>query len=434
MTDFDPDVWDDGWDKPPDEDLDEEDRFWAARPELTHIRLYAQARQTPPWAALGVVLARVVTAVPPFVVLPPIVGSWGSLNLFVGIVGRAGAGKGAGEAVAAEAIDVGEITTRSVGSGEGIAHVYMRRTRQGVEQIETAALFSVQEIGSIQALGARSGSTLWPELRKAWMGEQLGFQYADETKRLTVRKHSYRLTMVMGIQPSAAEVLMSDADTGTPQRFLWLPASDHRAPYPPPEDPEPYPWILNSGRPWYTTHGDKVVMGVDPAIKEEIQEDRYRMLREDSTTLEAHTMMARLKTAAALALLNERCAIDANDWKLSAHIIRKSRQTRQFIQDEISKKYRASNRARAEQEAERTIIVSATVDRDARERVSHWIERKLKSASDWVDRRELQRSINSRDRKSLRDVLEFLIERGFIEADTTMGTSEHGTRYRWKGK
>ena len=39
--------------------------FWCTRPELTHIRAFARGRRTNPWAVLGNVFARVITAVGP---------------------------------------------------------------------------------------------------------------------------------------------------------------------------------------------------------------------------------------------------------------------------------------------------------------------------------------------------------------------------------
>ena len=71
-------------DEPDPSDVDE---FWDTRELLAHIRTSARARMTSPWAVLACVLARVVTATPHGIVLPPIVGGVASLNTFVGLVG-----------------------------------------------------------------------------------------------------------------------------------------------------------------------------------------------------------------------------------------------------------------------------------------------------------------------------------------------------------
>jgi len=96
------------------------DTFWRARPVLAHLHAFARARRVAPWALLGVTLARVVAVVPPVVVLPSLVGSYGSLNLFVGVVGRSGAGKGTAESAAVDAVPLpGPVATATIGSGEG---------------------------------------------------------------------------------------------------------------------------------------------------------------------------------------------------------------------------------------------------------------------------------------------------------------------------
>src|SRR5829696_4341629 len=77
--------------------------FWSSRPVLGHVRDFARARRASPWAVLGAVLVRVTVAVPPFLALPPLVGGPASLNIYVGLVGPSGAGKGAAEAVARDA-------------------------------------------------------------------------------------------------------------------------------------------------------------------------------------------------------------------------------------------------------------------------------------------------------------------------------------------
>jgi hypothetical protein len=54
----------------------------------------------------------------------------------------------------------------------------------------------------------------------------LGYAYRDPTKRLPIPAHSYRLGLILGVQPGRAAPLLGDADGGTPQRFLWLPTLD----------------------------------------------------------------------------------------------------------------------------------------------------------------------------------------------------------------
>jgi len=180
-----------------------------SRPVLEHIRVFARARMCSPWAVLGVVLARVVASVPPFVVLPPVIGSAASLNLFVALVGASGGGKGAAE----DAVTLNGPDVATVGSGEGIAHLYAHREKGEVVRDRDAVLFTVPEVDNLVALGQRQGSTLLPQLRVAWMGERLGFSYADKAKALPIPRHSYRMGLVLGVQPGRAG-LLNDADGG----------------------------------------------------------------------------------------------------------------------------------------------------------------------------------------------------------------------------
>ncbi|MGH3599134.1 MAG: hypothetical protein ACRDQH_02460, partial [Pseudonocardiaceae bacterium] len=133
--------------------------FWDQRPTLGHIRDFARSRRVAPWALLGITLARTIAMIPPFVVLPAFVGGHASLNLFVGVVGRSGAGKGGAEAAAADAIKSSEtVDTLTVGSGEAIAHAFMERrknpeTKQPeIHQHTTRVLVSIAEIDTLGAL------------------------------------------------------------------------------------------------------------------------------------------------------------------------------------------------------------------------------------------------------------------------------------------
>jgi hypothetical protein len=106
----------------------DDDEFWDARYSLKHVRTVARARRVSPWAALGIALTRVIVAIAPHIQLPALVGGQMSLNLFLALVGRSGAGKDAALAIGDAAIGVGPVEIRTPGSGEGIAHCFVTRT------------------------------------------------------------------------------------------------------------------------------------------------------------------------------------------------------------------------------------------------------------------------------------------------------------------
>jgi hypothetical protein len=218
-------------------------RFWDERPLLRHIFDFSRARRVSPWAVLGVELVRASTSTQPTLALPPLIAGYASLNLFVALVGISGSGKGGAERVASDAITMPIIERATLGSGEGIAHSYRKRKRDGtIEELRSQMLFSVPEVDTLAAVAGRQGATLLPELRRAWSGESLGFAYADATRRLPMIEHSYRLGLILGVQPARARTLLDDIDGGTPQRFVWLPAIDRAAPDVAPTAPPPITW------------------------------------------------------------------------------------------------------------------------------------------------------------------------------------------------
>jgi len=374
---------------------------------------------------LGAVLVRVTVAVPPFLALPPLVGGPASLNIYVGLVGPSGAGKGAAEAVARDAVRVGHLETASIGSGEGIAHLFARRVRPKgqpsyVERTAEAVLFVVPEVDTLKALDARQGSTLFGELRKGWVGEPLGFAYADPDKRLPIDAHTYRLGLLVGVQPDRAGVLLDDADAGTPQRFVWLPATDPAAPDLAPPEPAPWPWS-----PGFLV-GVRDSISVCQVAREYVDADRLARVRGNGQGLDAHAALARLKVAAALALLEDRAEVGEEDWRLAAVVMGVSTRTRAAVVDVLASSSRERNRRRGEAEADRAIVVEAKTREAAVDRVARVIVRHLDRAGDWVIRSELRRGVTARDREHFDAAID-----GLVEARTVMvDEAGAGTRYR----
>ena len=295
-----------------------DEAFWSARPVLTHIHQSAQAATAAPWALLGACLARCVAATPHNVKLDNIIGPYGSLNLFIGLCGTSGSGKGTAVALSEEVIHFGEIHTVTIGSGEGIAHQYSKKTKEGVVRIRYNCLIEVNEVDSMTALGQRQGSTLLAELRKAWMGEQLGFAYADPAKALPVKRHQYRMGLVMGIQPGKAKALLEDADGGSPQRYVFLPTTDPTAPDNPAPAPEPIYW----NRPLFLgTHGGKTLIEYPDVAVKAVRANRLARNRGQETKYDGHTLFARMKIAAALAILDGRTLVDELDWQLAGTVM-----------------------------------------------------------------------------------------------------------------
>ena len=101
-----------------------------------------------------------------------------ALNLFVAMVGTTGRGKGLADSVASQYVEVlygGQpcvVLDRPVGSGEGVVGEFLRNDDD--DGPLKPIIFTALEVDTVAALFARTGNTLSAELRKMFMGEQLG--------------------------------------------------------------------------------------------------------------------------------------------------------------------------------------------------------------------------------------------------------------------
>jgi hypothetical protein len=436
---------------------DELEAFWSARPELERLRTFARARLTGPWSTLGAVLARAIVTIPPRVVLPPTVGSVASVNLFVALVAPSGHGKGASESVAEDFLmtDMSPFVA-TPGSGEGLLkqYAYKRRTTKGQppEQINlrNAAMFTVPEVDTFAALAGRGGSTLMPELRKAWMGERLGFGWADVEKAVAIMAHRYRMTMIVGVQPGRGGVLLNDADGGTPQRFLWLPTTDPNAPAEPPEEPEPLrlPAWPTSGEPEpeLEKNGDDdenesgrlkfavvkdgyrleepadrsafQVLELPPSVVDAIRKEhlaKQRGLVSESGALDSHAMLARLKIAVGLMWINGRTdKVSEDDWDLAGVVLAVSNTTRASVQDALRSNTTKAAEARGRQDAVRE-VVKEDILRDRK--IAHLAERIREKLRDENDQpvNKLSKRFRGADRQYVWPALETLQRVGDVK-------------------
>lgn len=389
--------------------------FWQARPILTHVRDFAYARMTSPWAVLGVCLLRALAIVPPHVVLPALIGGHGSLNLFCALVGPSGVGKGAAEAAAADAIRMPHtIYTATVGSGEGIAHQYAHREKGSIVTDRQAVLFSVPEVDTLTALGNRQGSTLLSQLRSAFSGERLGFGYADAMKRIPIERHEYRLGMTVGVQPEKAGPILDDADGGTPQRFIWLPATDPHISPTPADEPEPWQLPPTNWNETMPRRGGRNIFPIPAPVADHIRQQHAARARGEGEALDGHALFAREKVAAALAVLDHRTYIDDDDWQLSGAVMRVSDLTRTRVRETLNATLARSEQARTRVTAERAAAASEAVVDAAVQRVCRSIIRTLHTGSEPMPWSTVRKHLPGRDREHFEDAIGRLIEAGQI--------------------
>lgn len=363
--------------RPPAATPDTEDALFNASDTLAHIRTAARARLINPYALLGCVLARCVAEVYPGVMLPAIIGTRASLNMYVGIVGPSGATKTVAAGVADDLLNIGykKAKVQGTGSGEGLIASYLRKNPDPPEGGGEAYVLRddphvcvlVDEIGMLGSIQGRSGSTLAPVLRSGWSGAALETINADPTRKRIVPKGSYRLTVIAGIQPLAADVLFDDADTGTPQRWLWLPALD---PHMPDREPE-WPGMLHWSTPDFRGFPYPHTIPIPEHVRDGIRAaHRARHRGTDTNHLDGHLALTRLKVAAALAILHDSYVVDDLMWDLAGMVMDISLVVRtscqQALAEEASRRAERRGRMDHAREVGRAEAVAETTEKDAK--------------------------------------------------------------------
>lgn len=425
--------------------------LWDERPILQAIRRTARARRVGPWAVLGGVLALAACRIGPHVVLPPIVGGPASLNLFVGLVGPSGAGKGAATAVAAELLgpDAAQTPVKKLGTGQGIDAAYTAQTKEGPVQYNDTALFTIGEIDSLAAHASMNGSTLLATLREVYSGEALGAHYADRYKRRPVKAHHYRAGIIAGIQPAKAGVLLDDADGGTPQRWLWFPTND------PDRKRGPARRLAAASRDsWWEDYQvwmpageqaedepvplrDRIEVPVCASAWQAIWADRDARLDmgldEQAQDLRGHALLTRLKVAAILGFLDGRCEVTEDDWSLAARIQLVSEQTRALCQNAVTQRAvqesvrRGRARARSDDAA---ADEAASLETRKVQQVAERAMKKLQLSGDWTTRRVLAMAAG-RDLRYLDRAMELLESDGLVaRRENNPGTPRASVQYR----
>lgn len=427
---------------------DELAAFWSARPELARLQQFARARLTGPWSTLGAVLARAIATIPPHVVLPPTVGSVASVNLFVALVAPSGHGKGASEAVAEDYVVTETYPhVAPIGSGEGLLKQYAYKKKTEQINLRNAAIFTVPEVDTFAALTGRGGSTLMPELRKAWMGERLGFGWADVEKAVVIMAHRYRMTMIVGVQPGRGGVLLDDADGGTPQRFLWLPTTDPDAPDEPPDEPDrlqlpawPMAGELTGAIMSAEDGGLQVKFDVEDTyrLEERADRDAFHALElpptvvdairaehlakrrgevAEGSALDSHAMLARLKVAVGLMWMNGRTdKVSEEDWVLAGIVMAVSNATRADVQAALRSNKTKAAEVRGRHDAEREVVKEDVLRDRHIARVSERIREKLRDENHQAVN-ALKHRFSAADREFVWPALELLQKVGQVDVE-----------------
>jgi len=310
--------------------------FWTERPELGQVRRAAHARARSSDAVLGALLARLAALVPPSITLPAPVGTAGTLDLVIALIGNSGTGKSSSVRVAAELLPIKDpgVAVVPLGSGEGLIEAYLDfveevgddgKTRKVKRQVRRAVLALLDEGQALGEMGARKGSTLMPTIRSAWSGDRLGQANASEERKRNIAPGQYRFALIAGFQVQQAAALIDDAPGGTPQRFVFFAAEDASIP----DDGPGWPGELRFKVPSHQAGP----MHLDADVNAEIRSRALARSRGETIIkpLDAHRDLSRLKVAGLLAILAGRLNINAVDWRLAGLIVDASDRVRAGI-------------------------------------------------------------------------------------------------------
>jgi hypothetical protein len=421
----------------------DKDSFWDANDVLKKTYAAAASRGVGRWALLVNNLARVSMLIPPSAVLPPIVGSSASLNFFAATAAASGGGKSASESVAHEMVWINDTPVLRPSTGQGLTASYVKyvAARPGnekdgrepepahLERIEWRALFSVDEIGSLEAR-AGSGNSLMPDLRSAWMGKALGSATVTKENRLSVTDHSYRLGLVVGTQLGAAGFLLNDSDVGTPQRFVFVPGQDDNGLSDEDIDNMTLEELAMSGetveridmnhlppldynRDLETWEPDEFTpVSVCDAAKLEVLRDNRRTVKR----FPPHHLLCRLKTACLLSFYcGDNGDVTNEYWELAGVVMQVSEETKQMLREHADRVEAQENERLAVKRGDAEIV---KLDRMAqrrdeqRERAGTRLLELLKDEP--LTHRQVGQKFNSRTRGAAYEVLTDLIEEGRV--------------------
>jgi hypothetical protein len=253
-------------------------------------------------------------------------------------------------------------------------------------------------------MNQRSASTTLSILRSGFSGETLGFSYAAKEKRRHIGSHTYRMTMVVSIQPTRAGWLLADGGGGTPQRFMWFPGTDSRISKQRPW--ETGPLMLPAVTEWLYPREIKVPAEAADLILDE----RVKAMQGDQEALDGHALFCREKFAYALAVLDNRIEMTLEDWELSGIVSNISTYTREQMIEAVNEAATLDAVERGEirgVELEAADIAKFQQQVKRGQRALAWALRKLDSVPEGrMTQTDLLKACAGRDSSTLKKILD----------------------------
>jgi Bifunctional DNA primase/polymerase, N-terminal len=404
--------------------------FWLERGWLTQVRDAAHHRMLNPTSVLGAVMVRIAALVDPRVQLPDIIGSTGTFDLFVTLVGDSGSGKSTSWSCAKDLIpDLGPMVVDDLplGTGEGLVERLYARvdedgnlTRKGERQLYYKGVcIMVNEGKGINEQAARTGSIIIETLCQAWMGETLGQSNASEDTFRHVPPKRARIGACLSIQTGNAKLIFQDKFkiTGFPQRMValwahpdWLPEED--------DEPE-WPGPLRIARP-AVIGGTTTVFTVDPDIRRAVRRERrgasLRTVQLDE--LDTHIRLAQLKLAGIFAVADGTTHISNDHWALANTVLDSHRRLRSHIFQVHAEAEKAKRVTDATGRAETVMVQEDHIDKVMVARCVKSIRTQLDRQGTWTEGK-LKNRLGERLKPHFEAALEILEVGGDIHRDGT---------------
>lgn len=410
-----------------------QDQFWGQTEILRSCRDFARSRMVSPEAMLACAIVLVSSWLPPHLTLPPLVGSESSLNFYVALCATSGGGKSSAMSAAKDWLQVRPHPdadletdtpfTTTIATGEGLLAAYTTTSPKKSKTGRTGQAEYVQhrrsvrfEVDEIQSLGAsmnRDGSTLRGFLKQMWTGSAPSTLAADTARIRKLEDHSFRTTIVAGVQPGSADVILSDHAGGFPQRWLWVETWDdnqlsdeeldecQRNPPPPlvwsppraayklplpkndkddDEELSPYALLMRNVSEAEEKHE---VLDVTESIRVKVRRAKRAGRRIGDTSasmeeaLDAHKVHLEEKLAALIAALHGHVGITDQYERMAEWLCRKSDETRAAILRERQEEDRKMMDAKAARQGRTEALAADVREQTEQERFNERVMQKL---------------------------------------------------------
>ena len=414
---------------------------WKYMPELEHIRQAAYSRGRSADSVLGVVRARMSAFAPVGLVFDVGLGP-SPITLFSALCGPPEAGKSASIQVGIDLLPEDQFGLDGtfagdlpLGSGEGIPEAYYAtvteqsgnsKTKQVRKKMYDQAFFHEDEGQKLVKTMAKGGNIIAETIRSAWSGTQIGQKNARSESTRIVNRGEYSIGNVIGFQPETIQGLLSkeEAASGTPQRFLYMNATDPNVPRSLDERPE-WPGPLTIEWP------DKIIF--PDHVCAEVWEANASGASGDSTAgnWSAHMYWMRLRIAAHLAILRNPkgetiAKVTDGDWEWS----RVAWETSVSVRDAM-REYGSARAAEEEANTQSRIVGRAVAVEAAKEQRTVALDNAIGQAARHVQREKcdggckrkcITNAVASKHRKmvDMDIVLSRLVAEGYVnEADSS---------------